>query len=160
MKIYIAGKIAGDRRYRAKFREAAKALEAADHVVLNPATLPDGLTDADYMRICRDKDGNITEQSTARWDADPAGGSVAIWPMDPEKMEPSGPAEVYGDWDAAAYLCRVVELIHPNRQINIPNLEAMIRAAAKDGVDICTYCPDYNCRGCIVNEWKEDPDDE
>ena len=89
-----------------------------------------------------------------------AGGSVAIWPMDPEKMEPSGQAEVYGDWDAAAYLCRVVELIHPNRQINIPNLEAMIRAAAKDGVDICTYCPDYNCRGCIVNEWKEDPDDE
>lgn len=68
--------------------------------------------------------------------------------------------EVYGDWDAAAYLRRVVELIHPNRQINIPNLEAMIRAAAKDGVDICTYCPDYNCRGCIVNEWKEDPDDE
>lgn len=29
MKIYIAGKIAGDRRYRAKFREAAKAMEAA-----------------------------------------------------------------------------------------------------------------------------------
>ena len=27
MKIYIAGKIAGDRRYRAKFREAAKTLE-------------------------------------------------------------------------------------------------------------------------------------
>ena len=45
MKIYIAGKIAGDRRYRAKFREAAKAMEAAGHVVLNPATLPDGLTD-------------------------------------------------------------------------------------------------------------------
>ena len=49
MKIYIAGKIAGDRRYRAKFREAAKTLEAAGHVVLNPATLPDGLTDGDYM---------------------------------------------------------------------------------------------------------------
>lgn len=95
-----------------------------------------GVGTATLGRICRDKDGNITEQSTARWDADPAGGSVAIWPMDPEKMEPSGPAEVYGDWDAAAYLCRVVELIHPNRQINIPNLEAMIRAAEKDGVDI------------------------
>ena len=52
MKIYIAGKIAGDRRYRAKFREAAKPLEAAGHVVLNPATLPDGLDDVDYMRIC------------------------------------------------------------------------------------------------------------
>ena len=78
-----------------------------------------GVGTATMGRICRDKDGNITEQSTARWDADPDGGSVAIWPMDPEKMEPSGPAEVYGDWDAAAYLRRVVELIHPNRQINI-----------------------------------------
>ena len=43
MKVYIAGKIAGDQRYKVKFREAAKALEAAGHVVL---------TDADYMRIC------------------------------------------------------------------------------------------------------------
>lgn len=51
MKVYIAGKIAGDRKYRAKFREAAKTLEVAGHVVLNPATLPDGLEDADYMRI-------------------------------------------------------------------------------------------------------------
>ena len=103
-----------------------------------------GVGTAKMGRICRDKDGNITEQSTTRWDADPAGGSVAIWPMDPEKMEPSGPAEVYGDWDAAAYLRRVVELIHPNRQINIPDLEAMIRAAAKAGEDICIYCPDCN----------------
>lgn len=52
IKVYIAGKITGDRRYRAKFREAAKALEEAGHVVLNPATLPDGLDDVDYMRIC------------------------------------------------------------------------------------------------------------
>lgn len=51
MKIYIAGKIAGDKRYRAKFREAAKSLEALGHVVLNPATLPDGLDDGDYMQI-------------------------------------------------------------------------------------------------------------
>ena len=41
MKIYIAGKITGDRKYRAKLREAAKTLEALGHVVLNPATLPD-----------------------------------------------------------------------------------------------------------------------
>lgn len=51
MKIYIAGKIAGDKRCRAKFREAAKSLEAMGHVVLNPATLPDGLDDGDYMQI-------------------------------------------------------------------------------------------------------------
>ena len=35
MKIYIAGKITGDKKYRAKFREAAKAMEALGHVVLN-----------------------------------------------------------------------------------------------------------------------------
>ena len=51
MKIYLAGKITGDKRYKAKFREAAKNLEAQGHVVLNPATLPPGLTDGDYMRI-------------------------------------------------------------------------------------------------------------
>ena len=52
MKIYISGKITGDRRYKAKFREVEKKLAAAGHIVLNPATLPDGLTDADNMRIC------------------------------------------------------------------------------------------------------------
>ena len=41
VKIYIDGKITGDRKYKAKFREAAKTLEALGHVVLNPATLPD-----------------------------------------------------------------------------------------------------------------------
>ena len=51
MKIYIAGKVTGDKRYRAKFREAAKLLEAQGHVVLSPAILPAGLTDGDYMRI-------------------------------------------------------------------------------------------------------------
>ena len=51
MKIYIAGKITGDNEYKAKFAAAAKNLQAAGHVVLNPATLPAGLTDADYMRI-------------------------------------------------------------------------------------------------------------
>ena len=37
MKIYIAGKITGDRKYRAKFREAAN--------------LPAGLEEWDYMQI-------------------------------------------------------------------------------------------------------------
>ena len=55
VKIYIAGKITGDRKYRAKFRNAAKNLETLGHVVLNPATLPDGLEQVDYMRICRGK---------------------------------------------------------------------------------------------------------
>ena len=68
MKVYIAGKITGDRRYRAKFREAAKALEEAGHVVLNPATLPDGLDDVDYMRICMAMvDAAATSASSPPW---------------------------------------------------------------------------------------------
>lgn len=52
MKIYISGKITGDRRYKAKFREVEKKLVAAGHIVLNPATAPEGLRPVDYMRLC------------------------------------------------------------------------------------------------------------
>lgn len=51
MKIYIAGKITGDKEYRAKYQEAAKSLETLGHVVLNPAILPLGLEERDYMQI-------------------------------------------------------------------------------------------------------------
>ena len=43
MKIYISGKITGDRRYKAKLREAEKKLAAAGHIVLKPATALVGL---------------------------------------------------------------------------------------------------------------------
>lgn len=52
MKVYIAGKITGDKGYKAKFGAAAKALEDTGHVVLNPATIPAGLSNADVMRLC------------------------------------------------------------------------------------------------------------
>ena len=53
MKIYIAGKIAGDSAVSGQVQgRPPRPWEAAGHVVLNPATLPDGLTDGDYMRIC------------------------------------------------------------------------------------------------------------
>lgn len=44
MKVYIAGKITGDPEYRMKFRRAARALETMGNVALNPATLPEGLS--------------------------------------------------------------------------------------------------------------------
>lgn len=52
MKIYIAGRIAGDPDYADKFFEAAEELRAKGHIVLNPATLPEGMDKADYMRVC------------------------------------------------------------------------------------------------------------
>lgn len=52
MKIYIAGKISGDKTYFLQFCDAQDELEAQGHVVLNPALLPEGMSKEDYMRIC------------------------------------------------------------------------------------------------------------
>ena len=52
MKVYIAGKITGDCDYREKFERAEQELARQGHVVLNPAVLPEGMSAADYMRIC------------------------------------------------------------------------------------------------------------
>lgn len=52
MKVYIAGKITGDPGYQDKFLTAEIRLHQRGHIVLNPAELPEGMTPADYMRIC------------------------------------------------------------------------------------------------------------
>ncbi len=51
-KIYIAGKITGDPNYKEKIADVQKDLEAEGYIVLNPAVLPQGLTSAEYMKIC------------------------------------------------------------------------------------------------------------
>lgn len=50
-KIYLAGKITGDANYREKFRAGSQTLTDLGYVVLNPAILPDGLSEPGYMRI-------------------------------------------------------------------------------------------------------------
>ncbi len=52
MKIYIAGKITGDKYYKRKFREVENMLRGHGHIVISPTVLADGMTTADYMRIC------------------------------------------------------------------------------------------------------------
>lgn len=53
MKIYIAGPMSGLPDFnRAAFNHAHVFLGARGYVVLNPALLPDGLTQAEYMDIC------------------------------------------------------------------------------------------------------------
>ena len=52
-KVYLSGKIRGDTAYREKFAGAQKQLEAKGFVVLNPALLPAGLDEGDYMRIAQ-----------------------------------------------------------------------------------------------------------
>lgn len=51
-KIYIAGKITGDPNYQLKFIRARQHLTKEGYTVLTPAVLPEGMTKADYMKIC------------------------------------------------------------------------------------------------------------
>lgn len=50
--VFLSGKITGDPSYRAKFNDAKRRLENKGHIVLNPAWMPAGLFNSDYMRIC------------------------------------------------------------------------------------------------------------
>jgi len=53
MKIYIAGPMTGYEDFnRAAFNKEAERLQRHGHVVLNPATLPGGLEQREYMDIC------------------------------------------------------------------------------------------------------------
>lgn len=51
MKVYISGKITGDPYYKAKFAHAAADIAGAGHTPINPAMQPEGMSNADYMRI-------------------------------------------------------------------------------------------------------------
>ncbi|MBJ9598068.1 DUF4406 domain-containing protein [Citrobacter werkmanii] len=53
MKIYIAGPMSGLVEFnRPAFMFTAAKLTGRGNTVLNPATLPDGLSQAEYMDIC------------------------------------------------------------------------------------------------------------
>ncbi|MDU1197483.1 DUF4406 domain-containing protein [Kluyvera ascorbata] len=53
MKIYISGPMSGLVEFnRPSFMFAAAKLTGRGHVALNPAVLPDGLTQPQYMDIC------------------------------------------------------------------------------------------------------------
>ena len=53
MKIYIAGKITGDKHYKRKFKRAEKLLRSLGHSVMNPAWIvpSDDFEWIDYMQI-------------------------------------------------------------------------------------------------------------
>lgn len=51
-KIYIAGKITGEKDYKIKFKKIETELNKKGYIVLNPAWMPEGMSPKDYMRIC------------------------------------------------------------------------------------------------------------
>lgn len=92
----------------------------------------------------RDKDGNVIKHTPASFEPDPEGGSIVIGKakITDDGIETEGPADVFGDWDAAGYLSRVLEILKPRRKVNVPDLRETVRAAtaARDDDFICEYC--------------------
>ena len=112
--------------------------------------------------VRRDADENIVEQTAAKFEPDAEGGCVAICELDPETMEPVSVSEVYGDYQAAHYLARILEKLGPGRPVNFPDFQTILKRAVLNGADddfFCEYCGlygSYDCRDCIVTEWKEE----
>lgn len=50
--VYIAGPITGVEEYWKPFEKAEKDLTALGYIALSPAKQPQGMTNAQYMRIC------------------------------------------------------------------------------------------------------------
>lgn len=50
--VYLAGPVTGVKNYWEPFEKADDKLSSRGFVVLNPARLPQGMTDDKYMRIC------------------------------------------------------------------------------------------------------------
>ncbi len=52
LKAYLAGPIRGVADYKERFKKAKRFYKDCGYAVLDPSTLPEGMEQADYMRIC------------------------------------------------------------------------------------------------------------
>ena len=50
-KIYISGKISGNPDFSEHFGKVEEKLNSLGYIVLNPASMPYGLTQKEYMRL-------------------------------------------------------------------------------------------------------------
>jgi len=50
-KVYIAGKITGNKDYKKEFRIIENALKSLGYIVMNPSVLPEGFEHDEYLRV-------------------------------------------------------------------------------------------------------------
>lgn len=114
----------------------------------------------------QDRDGNVIEHTKASFTPDPNGGSVIVGRIKftGDDVEQDGPAEIFGDWDAAGYLARALEILKPTRRLNIPDIKAIVQDAVKGRFDtdcpFMDHCQSVNCQDCIVTQWIEEAQEE
>lgn len=51
-KLFISGRMSGNKYYKAEFENAKRYYEKQGYTVVIPSVLPIGLSNADYVRIC------------------------------------------------------------------------------------------------------------
>ncbi len=113
-----------------------------------------------------DKDGNAIKHTQPSCEFDPAGGSVIVGKLKitDDSMEPDGPVDVFGDWDAAGYLAHVLAELKLTRKVNIPDLRGIVRGMVGGRFDkdcpFREHCDSVVCRDCIVNQWIEEEAEE
>ena len=113
-----------------------------------------------------DKDGNVIKETRAKFEPDPKGGCVIVGRIKftGDGMEQDGTADVFGDWDAAGYLRKALEIIKPSRRHNIPDFEGIVKAMVAGRFEKdCPFfeqCSSAYCRDCVVNQWIEEVTDE
>ena len=105
-----------------------------------------------------DADENVTESTPARFETQEDGSCVAVGKFDPDTGTIQGIDGVYGDFHASGYLKKTLEMLHPDRQLDVPDFKSIFKTALREGdLDyICEYCPRCDCRDCIVNIWKQE----
>ncbi len=113
-----------------------------------------------------DQEGNTVEHTQASFEPDPAGGCVVVGKLDlsGDDMKLDGPADIYGDYDAAGYLGRALEILSPGRKPNIPDFRKIIKGLAADSIygdcPFIDHCEFEVCQNCIVSQWLEEEDAE
>lgn len=110
-------------------------------------------------RIEKDIDGNVIKETSPHFEENDKGGCVIVGRLNPETKEQIDSADIFGNYKASAYLKKTLELLQPNRSVDIPNFKEIFLSAFNDGFDICDYCKDFQCANCIIEEWKEDSKD-
>lgn len=118
-------------------------------------------------RRARDAAGNIYIDEPAHFDFDDEGGAVAVGTINTATMEIQVDQQIpsaYGDWEQAAYLKKVLELLTPCRQGDIPDFEGMIKKQARSyGTPECPFfseCERPSCQECVVNGWVDEVTEE
>lgn len=103
----------------------------------------------------RDKDGNVIEKSTAHFEADVDGPTIAVVPYNSDKDEPAGEVDIFSVADSF----RLSKHVFQKLGINIHALSilegAIIAAISNDPNVLCEECPSLRCDECPVKRIKD-----